>query len=63
MEGVKARGGFKLAFEWLENAVLRQSTVESPGREAAVLILPSGEEFTVPCESGKWTIGQLSSLE
>jgi hypothetical protein len=63
LEGVRCRGGFELKIIWRGGAVDRQSTtVQSQGRESAVVVLPEGHSsFSVPRCKGQWTLSELAS--
>ena len=61
LEGVRCRGGFELKIIWRGGVVNMQSTtVQSQGRESAVVILPDHTRFSVPQCKGQWTLGELA---
>lgn len=60
IEGVRCRGGFEVKVTWRGGVVDTQSTtVQSPGREPAVVVLPDGSRFAVPQHEGQWSLGEL----
>ena len=59
LEGVRCRGGFELRIMW-QGAVSMQSTVQSQGRERAVVILPDGMRIEVPQQEGRWALYEIA---
>jgi hypothetical protein len=61
LEGVRCRGGFEVKIVWRDSAVDMQSTtVQSQGRESAVVVLPDGTRFAVPQCEGQWMLSELA---
>jgi len=60
LEGVRCRGGFELRVVWRGGAVDMGSTVQSQGREGAVVVLPDGMTIEVPQQESQWTLGELA---
>ena len=58
LEGVRCRGGFELRLLW-RGVVDMGSTMQSQGREEAVVMLPGGLSIEVPQQEGQWTLGEL----
>lgn len=59
LEGVMCRGGFELRIVW-RGGVDMGSSVQSQGREEAVVVLPDGTRVEVPQQEGKWTLSELT---
>jgi hypothetical protein len=62
LEGVRCRGGFELKITWRGGGVdMHSTTVQSQGRESAVVVLPDRSRFSVPRCKGQWTLSELAS--
>ncbi|KAM0706451.1 hypothetical protein Q7P35_005778 [Cladosporium inversicolor] len=61
LEGVRCRGGFEVKIVWRGGVVdTRSTTVQSAGRESAVVILHDSTRFAVPRCEGQWTLSELA---
>jgi hypothetical protein len=58
LEGVRCRSGFELRIVW-RGIVDMRSTVQSHGREEAIIILPDRTRIGVPWQEGSWTLSEL----
>lgn len=58
LEGVRCRSGFELRIVW-RGIVDMRSTVQSHGREEAIIVLPDRTRIGVPWQEGSWTLSEL----